>query len=189
MSGISYGSKTEVTIPFVIAHVAEILDSRLDHDSLRLLLLLRHRCGENESVWASHQTLADDLGIGYSTVRKAAAKLIELGFLRSEQTPKHSSTDKYLMPVHDIYDPEVLYRPSQFLRGNRTSLDLKRLHSLPLTETEKLIPPPRLRNSDEFTPIRRSISDSIDPPAPDRAPPCSNQSTPLLQIEHLIITS
>lgn len=187
MSG-AYKSMTEATIPFVITYVAEVLDRRLDLHSLRLLLLLRHRCGGNESVWASHQTLADDLGIGHTTVRDAAAKLTELGFLRSEQTSKHISTDKHLMPPYNIYDSEVLLRPNQFLRtvDKRTDVDLRRMHSLPLTEEEKKIPPPRIRLAlaDEFNGFTECAEHDDQPLSARRHPPVGAAAPPMSGLGH-----
>jgi biotin operon repressor len=94
------------TCPFIMVHGPELADGRLSDGEKILLfwLRLRSRSTKGKNTWVSWQTIAEDLGINESTVKRRARKLRKLGWIRCEARGYAKSKTKLLRRASSMYD-------------------------------------------------------------------------------------
>lgn len=120
----------ELVAPFIIKHVAQIVDSRLTDGEYRLLDLIVARCTHRGSNFASLKTYSDDLGIDESTVKRRLSALKDKGYLRCERRGLGQTWVKVIVAPSKNYDPEVFTSPFSLMRSDRSVQDIARLRSL-----------------------------------------------------------
>ena len=91
--------------PFVMIHGPEIVDGRLSDGEKILLfwLRLRSRKTKGQNTWVSWRTIAQDLGINESTVKRRAKKLRELGWIKCKTRGYSKSKKKFLRRASSMY--------------------------------------------------------------------------------------
>jgi len=93
------------TCPFVMIHGPELVDGRLTDGEKILLfwLRLRSRSTKGQNTWVSWQTIAEDLGISESAVKRRAKKLRSLGWIKCETRGYSKSKKKFLRRASSMY--------------------------------------------------------------------------------------
>ena len=104
-------TKRRAAGPFVFCYLAELFDPRLNNLDLRILLLIRHRIGDDEKCWPSWSRTAADLGLSIRTVMESTKRLTDLGFLYTKSKGFGTSKNKYLAEPSSIYNKSELYGP------------------------------------------------------------------------------
>lgn len=156
----------ELSSPFVMVYGPEITDSRLSWAEKGLLWWLRYRCCRKTKTWVSWKTVAEDFGESESNIRKKAAKLKKLGWIRCESRGLGKSKIKVLSRPSAHYPKEVFTDTFEFLKGDRTEEQIAELRSVDNAKQDPLRSNLSGRTAQKVAPIplknKRSERDQVE---------------------------
>ena len=126
----------KATAPFLMVYPAELVDSRISAEALKLMLWLRYRTMAKENTWVSEKTISEDLGLSERQIRRLVAELKKYGFLSCKPRGYGQSTLKIIADPLITYDEDMLVGFNLYLKSTRSKTDLQRMRSKPAHEPQ-----------------------------------------------------